>query len=523
MTWTERFSIAAMLLTAAIVTGARLIGPGDLYDKDQPKTIAYTADMLVHGRYALPRDVIYQPATKPPLYNWISAIVVEATGAWEEWSLKMPSLLATLGTGAVVFTVARRLHPDRSVIFASLAAAIWFSFGSDVRHGSVIRLSYLARPDMLQCFFLTAAWASVTRFATETQRHRVKSVCGVLCASVSLWPILFWVGVTAALLTKGPAAALVVVFAVVHSTLTTRRFAWVIGAIIPAVAGGAWLWFAYQQDPTHVKQTILGAEIVGRVTDESPEGIAKPFYFSAMWFVTKTLPWGLLAIAGVVLYAVRRRSDPWMTPAVLWLGIVLVALSVPAGKRMDYLLPAYPPAAVLVAYVLTGVGTLRFASRPTPALPVLVAIGVAYVHLTRFEESEPHATDRTVAFVRKVRPIIGTDETIVIVRGKHPITTLLGRHHGSYLTPADLARAKWFVLPEQPGWAATASSEPVPVGFESSQTRPVARIGLYPADGVDLDAVIAMQRRLGEWNREENPYHAPGTVYRDTGSGNGVQ
>lgn len=512
-----------MLLTAAIVTGARLIGPGDLYDKDQPKTIAYTADMLVHGRYALPRDVIYQPATKPPLYNWISATVVEATGAWAEWSLKLPSLLATLGTGAVIFALARRLHPQRSVLFASLAAAIWFSFGSDVRHGSVVRLSYLARPDMLQCFFLTAAWGCVVGLAAETQRPREKTLKGTLCASASLRPMLFWICVTGALLTKGPAALLVVGFAVVHSMLTTKRFAWLIGAIIPVVAGGAWLWFAYQQDPTHVKQTILGAEIVGRVTEESPEGIAKPFYFSAMWFVTKTLPWGLLAIAGVVLYAVRRRSDPWMMPAVLWLGIVLVALSVPAGKRMDYLLPAYTPAAILAAYALTGVRSLRFASRLTPALPVLVAIGIAYVHLTRFAESEPNATDRTVAFVRQVRPVIGNDDTIVIVRGKHPITTLLGRHHGSYLTPADLARAKWFVLPEQPGWAATALSEPVPVDFESSQTRPVARLGLYPADAVDLDAVIAMQRRLGEWNREENPYHAPGTVYRDTGSGNGVQ
>jgi hypothetical protein len=63
----------------------------------------------------------------------------------------------------------------------------------------------------------------------------------------------------------------------------------------------------------------------------------------------------------------------------------------------------------------------------------------------------------------------------------------------------------------------------VPIDFESSEVRPVARLGLYASDKVDLAAVIAMQKRLGEWNREQNPYRAPGTVYRDTASGNGVQ
>ncbi len=538
--------------------GVRVFGPADLYEKDQPKTLAYTADVVLQGRYSLPRDVLYQPATKPPLYNWISAAVVKATGSWDEWALKFPSLLGSLATGAIVFVMARRLHPDRSIVFASLAGAIWFTFGSDVRHGSVIRMGYLARPDMLQCAFMTAAWACATvmlqkRCTTEARRlgadnsiHESARIdtnenkndshaFSSLCASVSPWCIFFWLSVTGAILTKGPAALMVIVYALALSILTTRRFAWLAGAPIAIVLAGAWLWCAYQQDPTHVRETILGAEVLDRVTDESPEGISKPVYYSVMWFITKAFPWGAVALAGGVIWCFFRRRDRTMLPAVLWMGIVLAMLSIPAGKRMDYLLPAYAPGAIVAAYgimrFVSWVARLLARSRGSldranhgsgyqavaPVFPLLVAIALAYLHLTRFHESREHWSDRAVAFAETVRPIVGSEPCLVIVRGKHPIPVLLGRHQGSFLTPEDLSKAAWVILPEQPDRVAQAVSEPIPIGFETLETRALARLALYRTQdaGLSLDRLIEQQKQVGTWTKAENPYRAPGTVFRD--------
>ncbi|HQY87444.1 MAG TPA: glycosyltransferase family 39 protein, partial [Tepidisphaeraceae bacterium] len=112
------FASIMLALVIAVVFGSRIFGPSDLYVKDQGKTIAYTGDMVLNGRLALPRDVIFQPATKPPLYNWLSAAGVKLTGSFSEFMLKWPSVAAALFGGWVVYFLCRRLldsSVDRSV------------------------------------------------------------------------------------------------------------------------------------------------------------------------------------------------------------------------------------------------------------------------------------------------------------------------------------------------------------------------------------------------------------------------
>ncbi|HEY0008144.1 MAG TPA: glycosyltransferase family 39 protein, partial [Tepidisphaeraceae bacterium] len=313
-------AVSTVLLTMALTVGVRLAGPADLYEKDQPKTLAYTADVLIHGRLALPRDVIYQPATKPPLYNWVAAAVVSVAG-YTEWAMKSPSILGTLATAAIIFGMARRGISVKGKncdawLLGCLAAAIWFTFGSDVRHGSVMRLGYLARPDMLQCAFLTAAWACAT---IAVQRSSPKA---------AFWPAMgFWASVAAAALTKGPAVLLVIVFALVYAgwplilrllpqkrmivaqPLGTRfKHLWLpIGAAGVALVVGLWFWQAYRTDPDHVRSVMLGAEIAGRLSDQSPEGIKKPVYYSLMWFITKAVPWGGVALLSLMVLMIARH------------------------------------------------------------------------------------------------------------------------------------------------------------------------------------------------------------------------
>ena len=77
-------------LVMLVIFGCRWFGPSDLYDNDQPKTVAYTVDMVEHGRWLLPVDMLGRPATKPPMYNWIGAPFV-AAGWHDEFALKLPS------------------------------------------------------------------------------------------------------------------------------------------------------------------------------------------------------------------------------------------------------------------------------------------------------------------------------------------------------------------------------------------------------------------------------------------------
>jgi 4-amino-4-deoxy-L-arabinose transferase-like glycosyltransferase len=88
----------------------RLTGPGDLWDQTQPRTIAYTVDMVSRGGEAwiLARDSDGVPATKPPLFNWLATPGAWAFGTHLDWVHKLPSLAALLVTIAVVVRLGDR-------------------------------------------------------------------------------------------------------------------------------------------------------------------------------------------------------------------------------------------------------------------------------------------------------------------------------------------------------------------------------------------------------------------------------
>lgn len=416
-----------------------------------------------------------------------------------------------------------------------LAVAMFAAFGVDVRHGSTMRLAFLARPDMLQAFFVTLAWFAATRaFLTPAAVRSDSSVdrpdpadpTSDPTARRSAWvdAVLFWSGVVGAVLTKGPLALLLFAYVPLAARLVdgrwsaVRRLRPVVGIVATILCVGGWLACAYRVDPAHIRGVMLGAEIVERVGSQTPEGLRKPFYFAAMWFVTKGGPIAMLAVVGAVI-ALRSR-ERLMRAASLWLIVLIVGLSIPAGKRIDYLLPTYAPAALLAAWVaIEACRRLRLPIVLAAVVPLVLSLQLAHARLTKFGEAKERWTDRTVRFVRDVRKTVGDDAILVIVRGKHPIPTLLGRHQGSLLTPDDLRGARWAILPTDATAATpTLVSEPVPSGFEVIEQRPLRPLGLYDlraADAPSYDTLAAEQRKCGEWTAVDNPYRAPGTVWRE--------
>src|SRR3954449_4481762 len=97
-----------LILCLAIMLGARLAAPSALQRFDQPKTVSYTGDIVANGRFLMPRDAMGNPATKPPLVNWLAAPLV-AAGFWTEWAAKAPMLLGSLATLALTVWMARRI------------------------------------------------------------------------------------------------------------------------------------------------------------------------------------------------------------------------------------------------------------------------------------------------------------------------------------------------------------------------------------------------------------------------------
>ena len=468
-------SMGVILLLALLVTlVSRIAGPSDVYDKDQSKTMAYTVDAVRHGNWALPRDDIRQPATKPPLYNWLAAPVPMVTGLWDEWVHKLPSMLAGVATIGLIVGFGRRqfarldvpVLSEAALPLALLAGAIWVSsFPAQ-------ELIYLARPDMLLTAFLIGAWVCgdlALREAEPTARR-------------TRLAIAFWLCIAGAALTKGPAAVIPLLYVLLTARLVhgswrvAGRLNWRWGLTGVFAVIGAWCVCAAIANPEHFGGKLMFDEFLLRVVSSPPEDKVqgKPAWHVLSWFKREFLPWSILAgIGGLAVVLPLWRGSRWrfhpLFPAALWGTLVALSIAISRGKRADYLAPIYPAAALLAAYAVAlpfhaTDARRRLLAAAVPAAGVL-AIGVSLVlaHF-RWTESMDAVVDHgrhLKAFRDEIAPIVKDEPLVFLIRGYQPLLPLMGRHTGRRPTVDQLLSARWLIVRQDERWPAVAVSEEV--------------------------------------------------------------
>jgi hypothetical protein len=157
---------------------------------------------------------------------------------------------------------------------------------------------------------------------------------------------------------------------------------------------------------------------------------ANPWWFYFPQLVADFLPWSpLLLIAVVVCY--RRgywRRDPDLRFGAAWLLAVLLVLSWSRFKRADYLLPAYPGAALFLACVLRRrLRTLnRNVALAVPGLVGAVALGWLVQVGYRLPAAEPTRDYRR--FAAEVRRLAPSPAEVLFFRTEaHPLAFHVGR------------------------------------------------------------------------------------------------
>ncbi|HEX8521208.1 MAG TPA: hypothetical protein VF669_03060 [Tepidisphaeraceae bacterium] len=446
------------VLTLATILLCRIFGPSDLYDKDQSKTIGYTADIVCNGRWLLPRDTLNQESTKPPLYNWIGASLVFATKSISEFVFKLPSIFAALVTIALMIWMGRRIAGQleldaledrrRSWETGLLAAMFWIASYPAMKH------MYLARPDMLLTMFITGAWCFGTIALGGDRKNVLASAA-------------FWVCIAGAALAKGPAALLPLLYIILASKLVFGSFrkvhllGWWWGIPLTIALICTWIvpaYIYYKRDLLHV----LNVELVKRVTQGGPENIAPvPWWHMPLWFYREYAPWSLVALLAIV--ATRRWLRGPLGPAALWVLLGIAFFCCSAGKRADYLMPVYPPASVLGAcWLMTVLRNVSWAAVRVAIIPVTLAGLMACGHIVYSKEARQNHADNMKIFADQVRAKIGHDQRFIfLVSGYHPMLPLMGRHAGNDPSEKQLYKAKWVVCPLKPFWTPALVSQPV--------------------------------------------------------------
>ena len=311
----------------------------DLWRPAEARESAIAREMIEGGNWTathLNGDVFLE---KPPLYTWTLAASFKAFG-YKDWAARVPVLLFTLATLALVPALARRKLGPWGVgaavpILASMALFI------EVNHGAMI--------DNGMMFFTTLAMLAFDRMDEAADDNR---------RAFTAWAALFWAACGFAFLCKGGIGLLLIGSGAAIYVFARRRWNlvfswhWLVGAAMLALVVGPWLWALWNKGGAESYRIFFIKNHWQRFT--GTEGPTAAWYYYIPQIFAACAPWTLLAPFGTAELVRRSRSGDFETRrgGILWLCWVVgmfLLLSVSSGKDNQYLLPLLPPVALACA------------------------------------------------------------------------------------------------------------------------------------------------------------------------------
>ncbi len=374
---------AARIVVAAVIALVVLAqGINAPFEKDQePQSAQWIVDVVGHGHWLTPVDYYGNVNRKPPLFYWLAALVTIATGGHvDEVRARLVSLVA-----AVALAVGVMLWSCAYLGEASGWLAFCFLLGT---YGFASRAT-LALTDMLLTLLVFAAYCM-----TYPMMEGVESARRALSAGVILG---------LGILTKGPVALVLCALAViVYLPLTGRRpwaplaRAWPWLMLITALAvAAAWYAPAFILGRRDLVDVFM-AENFGHFMPSRMGGTgeaSRPIYYIVARMLGGALPLCFLVPALFLAFFVGRTFSDARKPVLFQLGLVLavvVFFTAASSKRDDYILPALPSLAILLAVLfrapaaVPGGGTdyaaqLRDITAGVIAIAVVTVIAAAFV------------------------------------------------------------------------------------------------------------------------------------------------
>lgn len=337
-----RFSF--LLLLCGFLFFYRL-GERDLTSSHEARAAQNAATIINEGQWGLPRLVNQRiELQKPPLYYWTVALLAWLQGGVvDAVAVRLPAALAALATVLCLYLLCWYRNRPTAGFMAAIFLATFMHF------------TWLGRVGRIDMPLTLAVCLALGGFYFGTCRRREGGLA---------WPwfLLAYLAVALGILLKGPIA--VVLPAVVGGALLlletisqsspNKDRTWSLrcstlwwGIPLMLVITAPWFIWANIQTCNRLFEVFFWYHNVERGLGGSNLG-THPWWFYGPRLVLDLLPWSLaMPLAG--WYCWRRRlwnQDMEGRFGFVWLIAILVFLSLMRFKRADYLLPAYPGAAL---------------------------------------------------------------------------------------------------------------------------------------------------------------------------------
>jgi len=359
----SRVLLAALAVVAIVVGIDNMERP--LANPDEGRYSEISREMAATGDWVTPRLNGLKYFEKPPLQYWASALSFRLFGE-NEYTARLYIVLAGFSTIALLGFLGKRLWGWDMAIASMMAIACSPYF---MALGGIVTL------DM----GLTL-WTTATLFAfigAEGARDRP--------ATQLRWLLCAWAGMALAVLSKGlvgiifAGAAVFIVMVMRRDIKVLERLHLIPGlAIFLAIAAP---WFvAVSMANDEFAQFFFIHEHFARFLTRAHRRVEPWWYFLPI-VAAGFLPW-MFAMPSAILTAWREEAGREFQPlriAILWSAFVVLFFSASGSKLPTYVLPAFPPLALVLGRYLQLAPERRLALWSGLAIPVaLILVVVAY-------------------------------------------------------------------------------------------------------------------------------------------------
>jgi 4-amino-4-deoxy-L-arabinose transferase-like glycosyltransferase len=300
-----------------------------IFDDNEGLYAGAVKEMHQRGDWLVPMSNGFPRVQKPPLVYWTMLVSTALLGE-NEFALRLPNALATLGWIVATYLIARRLGGERFGVASALVLASMLG---------VWVFNHLVQPEpFLACFTSLALWCLV-----EARSFSAAAESG------GRWYLRFWVFLALGTMSKGLHGALWPLATVGLTAIFVpgwRPWLRPVFSLRGMAAFGLLVvpWYAYMtvRFPgflhAHFINEQVGASLNTRYPADAKQLPVAQFYLQHLLF---WLPWTLVLPASLRLLWLRRRARASSGAAVdiaallgVWFGAVMV--SVVFSTRQDY-------------------------------------------------------------------------------------------------------------------------------------------------------------------------------------------
>jgi len=356
-----RIALVALLLAALAVGIDNADRP--LANPDEGRYSEISREMAASGDWVTPRLNGLKYFEKPPLQYWATAVVFKAFGESEVTARLYTGLCGLLAILAVGFTALRLGGGDRALasMMALVAAPYFMGLGGVV----TLDMGLTAWTTLTFCAFVLAEHAG----GDDRARRQ--------------WLLVAWAATALAVLSKGliglvfPAAALFFYMLVRRDFRPLLRLEWGYGLIVFLAIAAPWFVAVSLENPEFARFFFIHEHFERFLTTTHRR--TEPWWYFLPILVGGFLPW-MFALPAAISHAIEKEAGTAgvrpLTFALAWTTFIVLFFSASGSKLPAYILPVFPPLALVLGRYLAEAQPRRLAMMVFPV--TLLAAALAF-------------------------------------------------------------------------------------------------------------------------------------------------